>query len=54
MKSSLHAASQKHNDKLMESLKYNKYQYGVSHMTVANPVCRRFDAVEVDDMLKQE
>lgn len=51
MKNPLHAAWQKHEHKMMESLKSNKYQYGVGTMTVAAPVPGRFSAVKVDDKL---
>lgn len=36
--SPLRAVSQQHDDELVESLQYKKYQYGVGFMSVANPV----------------
>lgn len=37
----------------MESLRFNKYQYAVGAMDVANPVSGLFGAVKVGNMLEQ-
>lgn len=47
------AVSQKHQEKLTEFLKSNKYRYGVALMTLANPVSGCFGAVEGDGLLEQ-
>lgn len=54
VKSLLRAALQKHKEKPMESLKPNRYQYGVRLMTVANTVFERLGLVEGDDMPEQK
>lgn len=50
----LRAVSQKPEEKLMEFINSNKYQFVVDLMTVANPVSGRFGVVEVDDMLEKQ
>lgn len=45
--------SHKHEDELMDSLKCNKYQYGVGLMIFVSLVSERFRAVKVRDMLVQ-
>lgn len=50
---SLLADSQKHDDELMEPLKLNKHQYGVGHITFADPDSERFRSIKVQDMPEQ-
>lgn len=54
MTNPLLAVPQKHEDELIEFLKFNKYPYGVGFLAVAVSVSGRFGAVEVDYMLEQQ
>lgn len=49
----LRAASQTHEDRLMASLRKNKYQYGVGLMTVASPSFGMLGFLNVDSTLEQ-
>lgn len=52
--SPLPAFSLKYEDEFIESLKSEKYQYGVGLMDAANPGSERFSAVELHNMLDQQ
>lgn len=52
MKNSPGFTFQKHEGELMEPVESEKYQYGVGLMIFANPVCRRFGAIKVDETLQ--
>lgn len=49
----LRVVFQKHEDELMGSLEFNRYQYGAVFMTFANPVSECFGAVKADYIPEQ-